>query len=546
MLESGRHAPAPQMPLMKNSFPLSPLAAWRKPGIRSSLSVLALACILPIAAMLAFLIFQYYDRAQDDVSETAISRARAMATSIDKEFASTEAALHALVTSPFLATDDIANFHAQALQALPQIGAVQILLFDGAQKMLFSTRRPFGEPLPAEPTPPALKVLFDSGAPGVSDLFFGRVVRHPVFVVTVPVKRDGSIAYFLNASFSPEKLTHLLTDQKLPGSWRAVITDSSGSVAARTHGDGRFLGKEAPAELLHRLAIAGEGAFDSRTLDGDPVLTAFSRAPSSKWSVVLGMPMGEVTAGPRQTLAGLVVATCAALAIGLWLAWFVGGRIARSIISLIGPAKALGSGGKVAIAPSYFKEASELGRALHDAAEALQRAEHASHHDFLTGLPNRALFDILVGQQLALCQRNQAGLAILYIDLDGFKPVNDSHGHAAGDELLRAVSHRITQAIRDSDFAARLGGDEFAVALIHASLESAQAVAGKLINAISEPHRVGHTLVQVSASIGIAAYPESGADCHSLLIRADRAMYAAKSLGKGRFSLSTTVRSAAA
>jgi diguanylate cyclase (GGDEF)-like protein len=520
--------------------------AWRKPGIRSSLAVLALACILPIAAMLAFLISDNYDRAQHELSEAAISRARAMATSIDKEFASTEAALHALVTSPFLAADDIRSFHAQVLQALPNIGAEQILLFDGAQKMLFSTRIRFGEPLPIAPTPPVLKRQFDSGEPRVSDLFFGRVVLHPVFVVTVPVKRDGAIVYFVNASFAPGRLTHVLTGQKLPNTWRATITDSSGSVVSRTHEIERFLGKKVSPGLLRRMGAASEGAFESRTLDGVPVLTAYSRSPLSTWTVVLGMPLEEVTAGLRRTLRDLIVATCAALVIGLWLAWFVGGRIVSSIIALIGPANALGSGGVVTLPPSYFKEASEVGLALQGAAEALRRAEHASHHDFLTGLPNRKLFHILVNQQLALCLRGKQGLAILYIDLDGFKAVNDAYGHAAGDELLRAVSMRITQVIRRSDLAARLGGDEFAVALIHSSPEGAQAVAGKLIDLISEPYRLGRHLAQVSASIGIAAYPESGADCESLLIRSDKAMYAAKSQGKRRFSVGAAVLPAVA
>lgn len=304
--------------------------------------------------------------------------------------------------------------------------------------------------------------------------------------------------------------------------------------------------KKVPADLLDRLGIAREGAFKTSTLEGIAVLMAYSRAPLSKWNVVLGIPVQEVTAAPRQTLAGLILATCAALAIGLWLAWFIGGRIARSIIALIGPANALGSGEPVVIPPSSFKEASEVGLALHEAAEALRRAEHVSQHDGLTGLPNRALFHILVDRQLALCKRNKAGLAILFIDLDGFKAVNDTHGHAAGDELLRAVSLRITQAIRSSDIAARIGGDEFAVALIQSSLESAKAVAGKLIDVISEPYQLGRKVAQVSASIGIAAYPESGADCHSLLIRSDKAMYAAKSLGKGRFSVSVAALPAAA
>lgn len=510
----------------------------KKPGIRFSLSLLALACTLPIAVMAAFVFLHYYEREQVEISNTAVSRARAMASSIDKEFASTEAALHALLTSPFLAKDDIAGFHAQATQALANIGAIQILLFDGAEQMLFTTQRQFGERLPEAPTPPALKRLFESHRPGVSDLFLGRVVQHPVFVVTVPVKRGGATVYYLNASFDPARLAHVLTEQKFPGTWRATITDSTGSVAARTHDIAKFLGRRITPNLLERMRVANEGAFESKTLDGIPVLTVFSRSPVSKWTVVVGMPLDEVTAGLRRTLTGLIVATSVALALGLGLAWFVGSRVARSFSALVGPARALGSGAALTIPELHIKEAHDVGNALQDAAAALSLAKHASHHDSLTGLPNRVLFQILVNRQLALCQRNKSRMAILYIDLDGFKAVNDTQGHAAGDELLRAVSLRMKQGIRDSDTAARLGGDEFAVALVDCDVESAKTIAGKLIHAISEPYSHGANEARISASIGIAVYPEAGTDCDTLLIRADKAMYAAKTLGKRRFSVS--------
>jgi len=507
------------------------------PGVRLSLALLALGCVLPTAVMMGLFISGYYEREQALLSTNAISRARAMVSSVDKEFASAEAALHALATSPLLAKDDFAGFHAQALQALPNIGAEQILLFDATERMMFSTRRPYGETMPDAPTPPALQRLFDSRQPGASDLFLGRIVLHPVFVVTVPVKRDGAIAYFLNASFAPARLDSVLTTQKFPDSWRASISDSSGNIASRTHDIGKFVGKAVNADLLERMGKADEDSFSTRTLDGIPVITVYSRSPSTRWTVILGMPLSELTSGLQRTMVSLIGATLAALGMAIALALFIGGRIARSITALTGPAKALGAGEPPLIPRLHIREAVEVGQALQEAAALLQQATHASHHDGLTALPNRKLFHILVDQQLSLCQRNKSELAILYIDLDGFKAVNDTLGHAAGDELLRAVALRVRQSIRDSDVAARLGGDEFAVALVEASLENAKLSAGKLIEAISEPYPLAGGEARVSACVGISGYPASATDTDSLLSRADNAMYAAKALGKGRFTV---------
>jgi diguanylate cyclase (GGDEF)-like protein len=187
----------------------------------------------------------------------------------------------------------------------------------------------------------------------------------------------------------------------------------------------------------------------------------------------------------------------------------------------------------------HFREAIDLGNALLDAATTLHQAQYDVNHDALTGLPNRALFQMFVSHQLALCLRNKTSLSILYIDLDGFKLVNDSYGHAVGDQLLHAVSSRIEDAIRESDIAARLGGDEFAIALIDASLENATAFAGRLVGTVSDPYQLGEIRVSVSASIGVAAYPASAKDVDTLLRSADFAMYKAKSLGKRQVCAAT-------
>lgn len=267
---------------------------------------------------------------------------------------------------------------------------------------------------------------------------------------------------------------------------------------------------------------------------GIPVITAYSKSKSTNWSVVIGIPVAEVTAGLRQTATFLVVASVIALMFGLLVARFIGVRIVRSVLGLIEPTRALGSAETVTIPLLYIKEAEEMAEALREAATTLHQAQCEAHHDVLTGLPNRTLFRAFINRQLALCRRDKTDLSLLYIDLDGFKQVNDVHGHTTGDHLLRAVSSRIMNAIRDSDIAARLGGDEFSIALLHANIEYAQCFAHRFIEIISMPYQIGGVEAEISASVGIAGFSAVSADIDTLLTCADCAMYKAKVAGKRR------------
>lgn len=155
--------------------------------------------------------------------------------------------------------------------------------------------------------------------------------------------------------------------------------------------------------------------------------------------------------------------------------------------------------------------------------------------DTLTGLPNRRLLMDRLQQAMAQAERNSHGLAVLYLDLDGFKAVNDHQGHAAGDELLKLVAARLSASVRAGDTVARLGGDEFVVLLDPCdAIHDAEAVAVKLIAALESPFTLRNRPVGVSASIGISLFPEDGSDPTGLLAYADRGLYAAKSAGKRR------------
>jgi diguanylate cyclase (GGDEF)-like protein len=271
-----------------------------------------------------------------------------------------------------------------------------------------------------------------------------------------------------------------------------------------------------------------EDSLESTTLEGVPVLTVFSRSAVSNWTVAIGIPIRDVTSELGRLLWWLILGLAILLASSLALAWVIGGRIAWAVRGLCEPALALGRGEAATVPSLHLKEADEVGRALMKASRMLQEAQHLAHHDALTGLANRLLFTEIVDHHLSICGRTGSTLAVLYLDIDGFKAVNDAHGHATGDQLLRAVAARLKSGIRSSDVAARLSGDEFGILLVLAGPEGAANVARKLGARVSFPYPIDQLTIEISASIGVAAYPDSGTTSEELLRSADEAMYKAK------------------
>jgi diguanylate cyclase (GGDEF)-like protein len=164
------------------------------------------------------------------------------------------------------------------------------------------------------------------------------------------------------------------------------------------------------------------------------------------------------------------------------------------------------------------------------------RAEYLAYHDTLTTLANRSLFSKLLGQSLQLARRYDRRLAVLFLDLDGFKRVNDSHGHEVGDQLLQEVAARLKACLRDSDTVARLGGDEFTALLPELAEDKyAATVAKKVLAALARPFVLNGKELRVTASVGISLYPQDGTDEQTLMKNADVAMYRAKDEGKNNF-----------
>ena len=190
------------------------------------------------------------------------------------------------------------------------------------------------------------------------------------------------------------------------------------------------------------------------------------------------------------------------------------------------------------VAPIHDREGQATGAVIvfRDVSAARAMAlqmTHSAQHDFLTGLPNRMLLNDRVSQAIALAPRHRKQVAVLFLDLDGFKHINDSLGHPIGDKLLQSVAKRLVDCVRGSDTVSRQGGDEFVVLLSEVEQsEDAAITARRMLQAVAEAHSIDQHDLHVTTSIGVSIYPDDGLDAETLIKNADTAMYQAKENGR--------------
>lgn len=305
--------------------------------------------------------------------------------------------------------------------------------------------------------------------------------------------------------------------ERLGGTWLAALRGGDPAANARDWADGgRYLTAHTSGE-----GITGKGGFGWTTIIRQPLDLAY-RPAEVLWRQII------LSGGGFALFFGII-------------AWLLSGRIARPLERITEAADRLGSGDTKATIPDTDgpREIARLSQSLQamiatltSQQTALARMEDIAYQDRLTALPNRRFFE----QYLEAVMVGRSRLALLYMDLDGFKQVNDRLGHGAGDAVLREVGARLANCVRGNDVVARLGGDEFAAALPAATDGSVdpEALANRIIAAIREPITVMGEPVAIGCSVGIARWPENGATLADVIRRADEALYRAKREGRNR------------
>lgn len=503
----------------------------RPVSLRWSLVALVALCVVPLAASALLLVWLQYRQGWQRVRQETLLEARSRAAELDREFAAMISGMKALAAAPELARGDLEAWHARAGAVALTQNIDNYVLTDAMGRQRVNTLRPWGSPLPASGTPPQLAQVFTTGLPVITDLFIGPVTGRPVMAIGVPVEHEGTVQYSLNIGLAPRRLQGLLEKSALPDGWVAAVLDANGTIVARTREPERFIGQRVAREVAAQTQGAREGGIEAVTLDGVPVVSSFSRSALSNWSVVVGAPRAQLERQLLELMFAAAIGVAAATLAGTGLALRIVRRVTSAVDGLNDAAGALVDGRPVLLPRLQLVEAEAVGQALLKASAVLRDTRHAAQHDPLTGMSNRALFGDLLDRQLAGAARRHGTFAVLALDLDDLKRINDEEGHAVGDCALRATARRILHSTRAADAAARVGGDEFVVLLDDADEEQARHTAARLLVALADPD--DEYPRALSASIGVATWPAAGRDAATLLGAADAALYAAKRSGKG-------------
>nr|WP_247887270.1 sensor domain-containing diguanylate cyclase [Azospirillum sp. SYSU D00513] len=298
------------------------------------------------------------------------------------------------------------------------------------------------------------------------------------------------------------------------------------------------------ADPLHDRAMAGHrGTGIAVNAQGVEELSAMVSVPTPGWVLVARLPTEEAFEPIRKLQSFILANGLLLLAVVIAILLTVLRRLFRPLADAARQMHRMAEG-KADIAPLPVRRMDEVGNLaigfnfllgkLREQEAALRESEarmaHLAHHDVLTGLPNRVMFHDRMIQAIARADRAGKRFALLYLDLDGFKPINDTHGHKAGDEVLCEVARRLSDLLRRADSVARMGGDEFAILLTEDEdpYGAGKVVARKCQRALEEPFLLEGGAVTLGVSVGLAVYPDDGQDAAHLLLRADQAMYFAK------------------
>lgn len=522
-------------------------------GIRAWLVTLVLVASLPLLGFAVWAMAHMVADQKAAVVEAVARRAETSSTAVIQRLQRVHATLDVLAQSDAALSGDLGALYAHARRLLPvnpDITAIALIGPEGQQ--IFNTLQPFGRELPPSGDIVAAKMVFETGRPAISGPFKGTVSNAWVMSMGVPVVRDGKVAYCLRMILPVDAITTVMVGRDLPDDWITALVNAQGTIVSRTLSPETTIGTKVSKTLGERLSQGLFGVYDGVTKEGVHVITATVRLQPWDWAVAVSVPR-DILDAPLRKWATLV-GTVATLLLGLTnaAAWWLASHLSRQVRLVSMATRALGEGVEHDHAEATVHELAAMGKAIASVkqretrntlalADALVenqqvRADLASaRHDPLTGLPSRALFfELANGQGSYIVRSPDLSLSLMFIDLDGFKQVNDRLGHERGDQVLAETAAILRATVRESDAVGRLGGDEFAICLTapNAAIEEVAAnVAGRIVERVRE---IGDG---IGCSIGICLCPPGFSDVPQAIKGADEAMYEAKRAGKNRFAM---------
>lgn len=391
------------------------------------------------------------------------------------------------------------------------------------------------------------------GQPHIGRPLLGPVSKVPTLPMSAPLKdRAGKVRAVLlgvTAIAAPGFLDRLQQERLgVAGGYLLISPRDKLFVAAS---DPNMTLKPTPppgVNLLHDRAMNGfRGSDVTINASGIEELSSMVSIPSTGWFVVARMPTSEAFATVGRVKSIVIRHTFTAISVFLIFAILIIAWLLRPLHRAADQAERMTSG-ETPLMPLAVVRDDEVGhlttafnRLLAKLANSQAELERMAHHDTLTGLPNRSLLADRMQQALVRAQRNGTRIAVLFLDLDGFKPINDSLGHKAGDQVLQEVTRRLSAVLRQADTLARVGGDEFvllATDLEPGSEDGICTLADKCISAVAQPVQLQQATYTLGVSIGIALC-DGSCSADRLLLAADKAMYEAKQNGRGCYVLAS-------
>jgi signal transduction histidine kinase/ActR/RegA family two-component response regulator len=334
--------------------------------------LLVLVSTVPLAAAAIGWIYYVYADKQQQFEGSLKETTRALALVVDREIARRDAMVRTLAASPALQTGELQRFYDFARTIAPDPSTVVVLAtLDGRQ--ILNTRRPFGQADLPRTVYTYEEVRRAPRQTLLSDIYFAPLGQAYSFAVTVPVERDGKAVYLVSYAGYASAMQKVFDDQQLQASWVASVVDSKGTVVARNRDPERFVGKSATGPLSEALRTGPSGLLHTRSLDGTPVLTAFSRAPGHGWSVVVGVPITQV--GSAAAVAGRYgIVAALLLLVALWLATRIGRSLVRPVLMAESVAERIARAEPVEAQATGLAEMDKVLRVLADTSLAVHSA----------------------------------------------------------------------------------------------------------------------------------------------------------------------------